>query len=141
VPGADIPVKELGIIDTGNNFNSLISREILDKHGIEFCPAKLSAYSVDLKKVNIIGYVELKFRFAGTQAVFTEIFYVPEVTSRLVNLGSDFLKKNKINICLDEDKFEFCGESVPINSCLQKQVVAEPTLSGIKEGLMWLMRQ
>ena len=152
VPGADIPVKELGIIDTGNNFNSLISREILDKHGIEFCPAKLSAYSVDLKKVNIIGYVELKFRFAGTQAVFTEIFYVPEVTSRLVNLGSDFLKKNKINICLDEDKFEFCGESVPINSCLQKQVVAEiqkipilsgrmnseipskPTLPGIKEG-------
>ena len=67
--------------------------------------------------------------------MFTEIFYVPEVTGKLVNLSSDFLKKNKINICLEVDKFEFHGESVPINSCLQKQVVAEPTLSGIKEEL------
>jgi hypothetical protein len=152
IPGTESTVEELGIVDTGNNFNSLISREILDKHGIGFCPAQLSAYSVDLKKVNIIGYVELKFRFAGTMAVFTETFYIPEVTSKLVNLGSDFLKKNKINICLDDDKFEFQGESVPINSSIQKQVVAEmqkipiltgqmdseipskPVLPGIKEG-------
>ena len=39
--------------------------------------------------------------------MFTEIFYVPEVTGKLVNLSSDFLKKNKINICLEVDKFEF----------------------------------
>ena len=51
--------------------------------------------------------------------MFTEIFYVPEVTGKLLNLSSDFLKKNKINICLEVDKFEFHGESVPINSCLQ----------------------
>ena len=74
VQGADITVEELGIVDTGNNFNSLISREIFDKHEIGFCPAKLSAYSVDQKKGNIIGYVELKVRFVGTKLCLQKYF-------------------------------------------------------------------
>ena len=41
--------------------------------------------------------------------MFTEIFYVPEVTGKLVNLSSDFLKKNKINICWKWINLNFMG--------------------------------
>ena len=65
---------EITLLDTGNNFKSLISREILETNKISYLPVKLSALSVDLKKVNIVGRINLKFKFAGSDTEFQEIF-------------------------------------------------------------------
>ena len=105
------------LVDTGNNFRSLISKEILDDNKITFTPANLSALSVDLKPVNIIGHVSLKFSFDGSDKIFEETFYIPETTSKIINLGYEFLKVNRINLLLDKFSFELpTGEQIPIEN-------------------------
>ena len=125
---------ELSLLDTGNNFRNLISREILERNKISYLPVNLAAYSVDLKQVKIIGKVELTFRFAGSSHVFTEIFYVPEITSNIVNLGSQFMCNNKINLLLDRNLLAVRGELIPINNGLTKKTINEihkiPILDG-----------
>jgi hypothetical protein len=105
------------LIDTGNNFRSLISKEILDDNKITFTPTQLNALSVDLKPVNIIGHVHLQFNFEGSDQLFEETFYIPENTSKIINLGYEFLKTNSINLLLDRFAFELSsGELIPIES-------------------------
>ena len=105
------------LVDTGNNFRSLISKEILDDNKITFTPANLSALSVYLKPVNIIGHVNLKFSFNGSDKIFEETFYIPETTSKIINLGYEFLKVNRINLLLDKFSFELpTGEQIPIEN-------------------------
>ena len=69
------------MVDTGNNFKSIISKEILKLENIQFTPVKLSALSVDLEPVDIIGYVKLQFNFVGSDKLFEETFYITENTS------------------------------------------------------------
>ncbi len=35
---------EIALLDTGNNYQSLISREILERNNISYCPVRLNAY-------------------------------------------------------------------------------------------------
>lgn len=90
------------LIDTGNNFWSLISKEILEDKKISFTPANLSALSVDLKPVNIIGHFHSQFSIIGSNQLFEETFYVPENTSKIINQCYEFLKMNRINLLLDK---------------------------------------
>ena len=116
---------EIALLDTGNNYQSLISREILERNNISYCPVRLNAYSVDLKKVNIIGRVELKFNFKGSKQVLKETFLVPEVTSKIVNLGSEFLIKNRINILLEKNMLELGSELISLHSGNDQTIVNE----------------
>ena len=76
---------------------------------------KLSALSVDLKPVDIIGYVKLQFNFVGSDKLFEETFYIPENTSKLINLGSEFVKTNEINLLLDKQSFQLPGGSLSLS--------------------------
>ena len=94
---------ELSLLDTGNNFRNLIGKEILEKNNIPYLLVNLAAYTVDLKQVRIVGKVKLSFQFVGSSHGFTELFYVPEITSNIVNLGSQFMCNNKINLLLNRN--------------------------------------
>ena len=124
----------LSLLDTGNSFKSLISREILEKNNIPYCPVNLSAYSVDLKLVKIIGKVELFFKFVGSDKEFKELFFVPDITSKIVNLGSHFLCSNKINLLLDQNKLSVHGEIIPLHTDITEKTINEfhkiPEISG-----------
>ena len=124
----------LSLLDTGNSFKSLISREILEKNNIPYCPVNLSAYSVDLKLVKIIGKVELFFKFVGSDKEFKELFFVPDITSKIVNLGSHFLCSNKINLLLDQNKLPVHGEIIPLHTDITEKTINEfhkiPEISG-----------
>ncbi|MCP4053877.1 MAG: RNA-directed DNA polymerase, partial [Mesoflavibacter sp.] len=126
--------RALSLLDTGNSFKSLISREILEKHNIPYCPVNLSAYSVDLKLVQIIGKVELSFKFVGSNKEFKELFFVPNITSKIVNLGSEFLCSNKINLLLDQNQISIQGEIIPLHTEITDKIINEfhkiPEISG-----------
>lgn len=115
----------LSLLDTGNSYKSLISKEILERNKIPYLPVNLSAYSVDLKIVRIIGKVELSFKFLGSDTKFKELFFVPEITSNIVNLGSQFLFTNKINLLLDRNLLSFRGENVNLNNGNTKKIINE----------------
>ena len=131
----------VGLLDTGNNYRNLISRELLEENNIAYLPVKLTAYSVDLKAVNIVGKVELSFKFQGAETEFKELFFVPEISSRIVNLGAKFMYRNRINLLLNENKIAFQGKTVPIKTSLNEEMINEvnkiPIISGeLKQELL-----
>ena len=103
-PGGVGSFKNKVLFDTGNNFYSLINKDILNEQNIQYWPLNITAYSVDLKPISIIGKVTLNFKFPGINKTFKETFYIPYCTSRVINLSVRFLHQNKINLMFSENK-------------------------------------
>lgn len=128
-------ISGISLCDTGNNFKNLVSKEFLEDHNISYLPVRLTAYAIDLTNVNIVGKLNIKFRFTGTNSFFYETFYVPERTSKVVNLGSEFLSKHKINVNLEKNELQFNNEIVPLNLTpkLNSKLIAELELNEIPQ--------
>ena len=92
------------IYDSGNNYHSLISKELLEENNINYWPLEAQALNVNLEPVRIIGRVQLRFTLDKSKSSFVETFYIPSVTSKVVNLGLRFLQNNKINLLFDTNE-------------------------------------
>ncbi len=125
------------LFDTGNNFYSLISKDVLKEQNISYYPLNVTAYSIDLQPVSIIGKVELKFRFKNIDKIFKETFFIPHNTSRVINLSVRFLHLNKINLLFSENKVTIDNESFNLtSSVLNDSMCAEiKQIPIIKENL------
>ena len=97
------------IYDSGNNYHSLISKELLEENNINYWPLEAQALNVNLEPVRIIGRVQLRFTLDKSKSSFVETFYVPSVTSKVVNLGLRFLQNNKINLLFDTNEIQIEG--------------------------------
>ena len=104
------------LYDSGNNFHSLISKELLSENHIDYWPLQAQALNVNLEPVKIIGRVTLKLTIDKSKKIFVETFYVPDITSRIVNLGLRFLQQNKINLMFDTNEIRVDGEHFKLPS-------------------------
>ncbi len=98
------------LYDSGNNYHSLISKELLESNSITYWPLEAQALNVNLEPVRIIGRVTLNFTLDKSTKNFCETFYIPEVTSKVVNLGLRFLQKNKINLLFESNEIDIDGK-------------------------------